>query len=795
MKRAILLIIGIIASFSISAQNSDFFNYQAVIRDASGKVKANTDITILIEIVQGSANGTVTFSETHTPTTSALGIVNLQIGSINPSQFSLIDWSNTPYFIRISVDGTEMGTNQLLSVPFALYAKKTQPITETDPIFSVHPSNGISFTNISNWDAAYGWGNHASAGYLTSFTEADPIFAASAASGISPTNVLNWNDAFGWGNHASAGYLTSFTEADPIFGASAASGISPTNVSNWNAAYGWGNHASAGYLTSFTEADPIFGASAASGISPTNVLNWNDAFGWGNHASAGYLTSFTEADPIFGASAASGISASNVSNWNTAFGWGNHASAGYLTSFTEADPIFGASAASGISPTNVLNWNDAYGWGNHASAGYLTSFTEADPIFGASAASGISVSNVSNWNTAYGWGNHAGLYKASSYLPDWSEITNNPLSIVTPLNNQLLKYNSVSSKWENWTPDYLNSEVDGSITNEIQTLNLNTNQLSISGTGGNTITFTNWDTDKTDDVTLSTPTSGDMLYYNGTNWAAIPKGTTGQVLTMGSSGIPEWQNSITIPPAQTLDATFNVSTTPVTAILNGTVNPNNLPTTVTFEYGTTTSYGSSATADQSPVLGISNVNVSCDLTSLTPGTLYHFRVKTVNALGTSYGEDMSFTLLGIGLSWEGGIIFYLNSSGLHGLVAAETDQGNATWGCISTLITGADGTAVGTGNQNTLDIVSGCPTAGIAAKICNDLVLNTYSDWFLPSKDELGLMYTNLKQSGLGGFSLVNYWSSSESSNDYSYKQNFSTGSAGTSTKDVSYNIRAARAF
>ena len=58
----------------------------------------------------------------------------------------------------------------------------------------------------------------------------------------------DWNTAFGWGDHSAAGYLTSYTETDPVFTASAASGITATNISNWNTAYGWGNHASAGYL-------------------------------------------------------------------------------------------------------------------------------------------------------------------------------------------------------------------------------------------------------------------------------------------------------------------------------------------------------------------------------------------------------------------------------------------------------------------------------------------------------------------------------------------------------------------
>lgn len=97
-------------------------------------------------------------------------------------------------------------------------------------------------------DTAYGWGNHASAGYLTSFTETDPVFTASPAAGITNTKITNWDTAYSWGNHASAGYLTSYTETDPVYVAS--SWYSTTNnSSNWNSAYSWGNHASAGYAT------------------------------------------------------------------------------------------------------------------------------------------------------------------------------------------------------------------------------------------------------------------------------------------------------------------------------------------------------------------------------------------------------------------------------------------------------------------------------------------------------------------------------------------------------------------
>ena len=147
----------------------------------------------------------------------------------------------------------------------------------------------------------------------------------------------------------------------------------------------------------------------------------------------------------------------------------------------------------------------------------------------------------------------------------------------------------------------------------------------------------------------------------------------------------------------------------------------------------------------------------------------------------------------IGESYGGGIIFYIDGTGLHGLISAPTDQSTgAPWGCYGTLI-GGTGTAIGTGQANTTLIVNGCLESGIAARICNDLVLNGYSDWFLPSLDELNQMY--LQKTVIGGFANSYYWSSSEYSANYAWSQYFGSNNQYYDYKYNAFYVRAVRAF
>lgn len=154
--------------------------------------------------------------------------------------------------------------------------------------------------------------------------------------------------------------------------------------------------------------------------------------------------------------------------------------------------------------------------------------------------------------------------------------------------------------------------------------------------------------------------------------------------------------------------------------------------------------------------------------------------------------------LKIGDIYAGGIIFYLDKTGEHGLVCAPYDQSKATsWGCHHTAI-GTTSTAIGQGLFNTARIIVTCKEENCAARICNDLILNGHSDWFLPSRDELNLMYKNLYLKGKGGFTASRYWSSSEyagSESIYAWKQHFSSGNQGYGDKSFKGWVRAVRSF
>jgi hypothetical protein len=142
-KKRFTFLAALFIAVSIFGQSPEKISYQAVVRDATNTTVANQVVGMRISVLQTTANGTAVYVETQTPTTNANGLLSIYIGAgtVGSGVFSVIDWSSGPYFIKIEIDlsgnntnYTITGTTQLVSVPFALYAK----------------TSGSSATNASN---------------------------------------------------------------------------------------------------------------------------------------------------------------------------------------------------------------------------------------------------------------------------------------------------------------------------------------------------------------------------------------------------------------------------------------------------------------------------------------------------------------------------------------------------------------------------------------------------------------------------------------------------------------------
>jgi len=195
-------------------------------------------------------------------------------------------------------------------------------------------------------------------------------------------------------------------------------------------------------------------------------------------------------------------------------------------------------------------------------------------------------------------------------------------------------------------------------------------------------------------------------------------------------------------------------------------------------------------------------NNSCDLNSTelygcTDSLAYNFDSLAIVNNGICEMHQ-------IGDLVEGGIVFYIDETGEHGLVAATEDLGSYEWGCLLGYVSGADGQAIGTGYQNTLDVVAqNCQTQGggiTASQAALSYETEGYTDWFLPSKYELVEMYNTIGNGGtegnIGGFQNSIYWSSSEYSNNLAWYVGFyEDGNPNGAYRYDTYRVRVIRTF
>ena len=206
--------------------------------------------------------------------------------------------------------------------------------------------------------------------------------------------------------------------------------------------------------------------------------------------------------------------------------------------------------------------------------------------------------------------------------------------------------------------------------------------------------------------------------------------------------------------------------------------------------------------------GSGSVNYNSNITNIIANTTYYVRSYASNSVGTNYGNEISFTTLprplSVGDAYQGGIIFYIfsnNDNGsfyvpgeVHGLIAATNDLNNSyPWGCSGSLITAnyTNYSWLGFGNDNTQHIVQLCGS-GTAASACNDIVINGYSDWYLPTWGDTEMMQNNLT----GNYALRGeYWSSTEYNSAQARVRSTTTPLAFDQRKHIMKLVRPVRTF
>jgi len=224
----------------------------------------------------------------------------------------------------------------------------------------------------------------------------------------------------------------------------------------------------------------------------------------------------TETDPVFSASPSSNILQSNIDNWNTAYGWGDHSGAGYLTSIGSISSHSDVTIAT-LQDGQLLKYSVANSAWENWSPNYLTSYTETDPVFAASPAGGITGTNIGNWNTAYNWGDHSTGGYLTAESDTLASVTGRGSSTTTDItttgkiyysNNfaDLTALNAVNPTTYHGMFAHVHAEGHGYFAHAGAWT-----QLLDTGSSINELA----------DVTTGTISTGDVLTWNGSAWAAV----------------------------------------------------------------------------------------------------------------------------------------------------------------------------------------------------------------------------------------------------------------------------------
>jgi hypothetical protein len=733
MKKLYTILIVLFVTASTFAQAPEKMSYQAVLRDASNTLLTNQEVGMQISILQSTANGTAVYVETQTVTSNINGLVTLEIGtgSVVSGDFTTIDWSTDNYFIKTETDPaggttyTITGTSQLMSVPFAMYAKTSgnaapgpQGAQGTQGIQGAAGAAGTDGTNgIQGTQGATG------------------AVGADGAAGTDGTNGIQG--------------IQGATGAVGVDGAAGTDGTNGTQGTQGATGTAGADGAAGTDGTDGTQgiqgATGTAGADGAAGTDGTQGIQ-------GATGSAGTNGEKGEAGVAGTQGIQGAIGTAGTNGTNGAKGdvgekgdTGDQGTQGIQGNIGSV----GAVGATGTTGTNGAK-GDTGITGAQGDVGEkgIQGATGADGASGETGAQGDQgaqgIQGTAGTNGEKGATGEQGAAGLTTAVNAIAQIDGNITLTTTDIPEGDNKY-------------YTDALVSANTAVAANTLKVGYTEALVSANtdvAANIVKITN--ATHTGDVTGST------------------------VLTITNDAVTTDKikdNNVTDAKIVAVSASK----------LTGTVGIANGGTNITTYTQGDILYATSAT----------------ELTKLPAGTAG--QVLTMNT-GATAPEWVAVTTAtyAIGDTHQGGIIFYLDASGKHGLISAPTDQSaGIKWDNGSFVDTYAYGNGIGAGEGNSQGIRrwQGTCSSCYASELCQDLILGGETDWYLPSKYELNLMFENIGQGNalglgnIGNFANNYYWSSTEIGDSGAWLQSFANGYQANGNKSSTYNVRAVRAF
>lgn len=809
MKRYIILA-AVLLTATMWGQAPEKMSYQAVVRDANNQLVTNTNVGMRISILQGSTTGTAVYVETQNPTTNANGLLSIEIGNgtVISGDFSTINWANDTYFIKTETDlnggnsYTITGTSQLLSVPYALHAKTADSIvngiTETDPIFTAWDKSYTDLTNKPALSDILSHNNDGGAHQIKNI--ADPTDAQDAVTmsyldsythGESDPDLILWNKL---GSEQEV-LNSEVGENGELIGTGHT--YEPAKFGN-------------GYVRTDVNSYIKFPQTVLANCREKGTIEfWINpkvthpvAYHYGAMMFVGYgidgsgTFAFVRwGDGVTGLGISGGINFDGTLHKTPDEAQQFVATIGtpfHIRLVWDVNGIDGSNETIQIYRDGTKIGASTDTWNANATTTFDHFYIGTGPDN--QAYDKYIIDNIKVWKTA---------------KTDFSDVnTEGAIGLYTAGDGIDISDNVISLNTVETDPIYTTSQASNITANDIINLSnlsgVNTGDQDISGIAINRQAIQDTASQIRANISgfISTEidpifTTWDKSYNDLIDKPAITDSITAVIDTTTQFVRTETQNLS--------DVLANSNNAEIQKMVNisqlgiGTLTPKSC---AIIDMTSSTQGFLPPRMTNVDIYSILNPLEGLSVYSTDEHKPYYYN----GTQWVSYDTNTQLPappVLSVGDFYAGGVIFYLDATGYHGLVCAVSDQStSAMWGCFGTGISGADSKAIGSGYQNTIDILNGCSETGTAADICNSAVINGYGDWFLPSLDELNEMKANkavINATAInnGGTAFVNnvfYWSSSETDNNSAWFTDFN-GGYGTGYKSNHQYVRAVRAF